>query len=50
MGYISEEKETRECFGILCKTSVDTSKEYVWAYTLEEAKESLANMGFEIVE
>lgn len=45
MAYRVEEKETKECFTIVCTNSV----EYVWAYTLEEAEQIVLDKGLGIL-
>ena len=44
MGYQVEEKETRECFTIKCKTGI----EYIFAYTLEDAENICIERGLTI--
>jgi len=49
MCYQVEEKETRESFAIDIHYGNEIIKEFVWAYTKEEAIEICIDRGFDVV-
>ncbi len=52
MGYLIEEKESKELFTIKVFSSIErleTKFEYVWAYSYDEAEQEVLTKGLELV-